>query len=156
MNILIVYATNSSGTLGASQIIHDVLVEKGHMATVMPVQDAGPTDLERADFIVLGSCTWERVVEKKKLDGQLPDHCVDFIERVGQKAFPGKPFAVFGLGDSRYTHFCGAVAHLEKFVQQIQGKRVGEGLRVDGFFYDLNNNRALVRDWAEGLAKQLN
>jgi flavodoxin len=64
---------------------------------------------------------------------------------------PGKHFAIFGLGDSAYPQFTGAVNHLEEFVKKLGGKLVIESCRIDGFFFDQENNEKKLTDWSARL-----
>lgn len=152
MRILIVYATNSSGTQAVSEIVGGVLRDAGHAVTTKRAYESGAKTFSGHDLIILGSCTWERLEGETMLDGQLQQHMYDLVEKMSTQSFPGKRFALYGLGDSSYTHFCAAADHLEEFVKKLQGKLIVPSLRIDGFFFDLNENRKRAHRWAETLA----
>jgi len=156
MNIRLIYATNSGGSQEAGKIISDVLTSAGHVVTLKRANEASAEDLATPDVVILGSCTWERLDEKKQLlEGQLQEHMFAFAQSLAGKTFPQQRFAVYGLGDSSYTIFCGAADRLEELVASVQGQQVGPTLRVDGFFFHLDENQQKVRAWAEGLGKAL-
>lgn len=153
MTVLIVYATNSSGTEQAAHIVRDVLSAAGHPVEMKRAYHADPGELSNYDLVVLGSCTWDNWVDGKRVEGQLQEHMQQFADQLNGMSFPGRRFAVFALGDSSYSRFCGAADILEELVSAISGAKVGETLRVDGFFFDPERNRQLVADWARSVAK---
>jgi sulfite reductase alpha subunit-like flavoprotein len=53
--------------------------------------------------------------------------------------------AIFGLGDSRYQHFCGAAVVLQKFVAAAGASLVAEPLYLDGY---PQRQVAVLQDWA--------
>lgn len=151
MKTLIIYGTNSGGTLEASEIIRDTLVDAGHAVDLKNAKDAQPTDLEKGhDVILLGSCTWEVFEGKVKSEGQLQQDWLALRDRLAQTKTPHQKYAVFALGDSSYAKFAGAADHLEVIVQGLGGAKVGETLRVDGFYFH-HDARNLVIAWAKSL-----
>ncbi|HLL60788.1 MAG TPA: flavodoxin domain-containing protein, partial [Candidatus Nitrosocosmicus sp.] len=72
------------------------------------------------------------------------------------KKYSKTKFAVFGCGDSSYTNFCGAVLHLEEFVQKTGGKLVTDSLRIDGFFFDMDKSINLTKEWTKRLNDKIN
>ncbi|MBI5404625.1 MAG: flavodoxin family protein [Candidatus Kerfeldbacteria bacterium] len=151
MRILIIYATNSSGTRVAAERIHDVLVESGHAVIIKRANAVEPDELGQHDLVILGSCSWERFAGKQRLEGQLQQHMFELAGRLQDKHFAMRKFAVFGLGDSGYTHFCGAVDHLVELVKQLGGKLVIEPLRIDGFFFRQEENEVRLAKWTHTL-----
>lgn len=155
MNILIVYGTNSSATYNVVESVGNILTVAGHHVTVQHARDTVPSKLsEPADCLILASCTWERfTAEGKRLEGELQQHMYSLVEAA--KVPAGRRFAVIGLGDSSYTEFCAAADHLESAIERWSGKLIVPTLRIDGYFFDLEKNRAQVTTWAEALVKVL-
>lgn len=151
MRVLIIYATNSGGTQQVADLVAEVFRRAGHTVTLKRAYEPGADDFEPHDLVVLGSCTWERFENKKRLDGQLQQHMHDLVTAMAGQSLPEKKFAVFGLGDSGFTHFCAAADHLEKFVADLGGKLIAPTMRLDRFFFDLDRHRAQARAWAESL-----
>ena len=151
MNILIVYATNSGGTQIASQSIQEVLTGKTHTVVVKQAAQTSPPELGQYDLVILGSPSWDY----ESQEGLPHADFIDLIKKCQGTAFEGKKFAVFGLGDSSYTHFCGAVNHLEEFVTSVKGTKSGESLKIDGFYFNQEKNTELIRSWTEGLSQTL-
>lgn len=151
MRILIIYATYSGGTQKAAEAIGSALESHGFAVTLKNVMEAKPEDMNPYDLIILGSCTWERAADKK--DGQLHIGFEDFIKKCDQMSFRDKRFAVFGLGDKEYLHFCRAADYLSEFVKQIQGTEVIPALKINSFFFDETSNIKHIHDWSEELKK---
>lgn len=155
MKILLVYGTNSSGTQAVSNSIAETLMGAGHTVTVKRAFEDGADAFNKYELVILGSCTWERFEEKQHLEGQLQQHMHVLVEQLEKKKFRKQQFAIFSLGDSSYTDFCAAADKLEKFVHQVQGKTFFPTLRIDSYFFDLENNRQRVQEWARQLVGTL-
>lgn len=149
MKILVAYATNSSGTLMASQIIVSTLSDKGHEVTHKDIRNVKIETLDQYDLILFGSPSWNY----NKMEGQPHEYFSRFMEQADGKSVSGKKFAVFGLGDTAYIQFCGAVDHIQEFVKKIGGELIAEPLRVDGYFFDQKNNEEKIKTWADSLGQ---
>ncbi len=151
MKILILYGTNSGGTLLAAKQFAKLAEAKGHRVRLEQADAVAPKELKRFDLVVLGSCTWEDVESGKRLEGQLQFHMAKFAERLKGKTFRSSSFAVFGLGDHLYTDLAAAANHLEALVQRVQGHLIGRPLKILGYFNDQANQDARIRAWAESI-----
>ena len=60
-----------------------------------------------------------------------------------------KKVAIFGLGDSMYTHFCGAVDLIVERVRECGGTLVVDPIRIDDPHDD---HEDAVRTWAGSVA----
>lgn len=148
MKVLVVYATYSSGTNMAADIATQQFTAKGHEAILKDLQEVTLEDFNNYDLVVLASPSWDISGE----GGHPHEHYVAFIEAAKGKTLPGKKFAVLGLGDRAYPQFCGAVDHLEKFVQGLQGKLATESLRIDGYFYNQDESNTQIQAWVDKIA----
>ncbi len=155
MKILVLYATNSGGTFQSSEIIAQVLKSASHEVVVQKVVDSKPADMQGYDLIILGSPSWDYKKDGVRMEGQVHEWYLPFFEAAQDMTMAGKKFAVYGLGDTAYTYFCGAVYFLEKFVQKVQGVLVVPSLKIDGFYFDEAANKEKVRQWAHGVAQTL-
>lgn len=149
MKILVVYGTNSGGTLQAGEIMAEVFKTKKHACTLVRADEVNPETFGKYGLVVFGSCSWGRMENGKWLDGQLQYHWLDLKNRLTGKKFPKTKFALYGLGDESYEKKCGAADELEKLLKELEGIKVGPTLRILGFYYDLEANEILVRNWAE-------
>jgi len=148
MKILVCYATYSGGTQKAAEFITQELSQH-HVVTLKKIADTVPSDFEPFDLVILGSCTWERTSDKK--DGQLHIAFEEFITKTAGTKFPEKKFAVFGLGDTDYLHFCRAAEYLSAFVKDIQGTEIITPLKLNSFFFNQKESIEQIKTWTQGL-----
>ena len=147
MNILLLYATNSGGTQQASQMVASLLQEKGHTVSMKNPKESKTDEIAGADLIIFASPSWDY----QDKEGQPHEDFFPFLESLKGKTFENKPFAILGLGDSSYAHFCGAVDEFEKVVQNLKGKLVVPSLKIDGYYLRMDENNQTVRDWGSKL-----
>lgn len=156
MRILITYGTNSTGTQEVAQIIQAELEHVQHAVTVLAAQHVDPATVASYDAVVLGSCTWDRRTETGKLlEGQLQYDMFALLEKLRDQKLDRKRFVVFALGDRRFTDFCAAADFLEAFVKEKKGTLLHQSLRIDGYFFRLEETRKQARDWAQLLCASL-
>ncbi len=151
MNILLVYATNSGSTMTTAQTIRDILTTQGHAVTMKEARDTTPEDFSSPQGIILGSPSWDF----EGHEGMPHEDYLPLIEKLKTMTYENKPFAVFGLGDSSYKHFCGAVDHLEQLVKTMKGKLVVPSLKVDKFYSDQTGNTEKITTWASSVAQAM-
>jgi flavodoxin I len=151
MNIILVYATNSGATMTAATTVNDVLTKKGHLVTMKEARMTTPEDFKTPQVVILGSPSWD--FDGK--EGMPHEDFLTLMEQMKNVPVNGKPFAVFGLGDSTFSHFCGAVQHLEEFVSSVKGKLIVPSLKVDSYFNDMDGNTDKISKWAESVAGAL-
>ena len=151
MNILLVYATNSGTTMTTAQTVSDKLTAKGHQVTMKEVRDAVVEDFSSPEVVVIGSPSWDF----EGHEGMPHEDWLPLMEKLKTMTFENKPFAIFGLGDSSYKHFCGAVDHLEELVKTIKGTLTVPSLRIDKFYSDQTGNMDKINAWADGLVAKL-
>lgn len=143
MNILIMYETYSSGTETAASVAAEKLQSFGHRVTVQKAHITNPDDIQNYNLVILASPSWW--VDES--DGQPHINYKQFFEKASSTSFNMGNFAIFGLGDSSYAHFCGAVDKLEQFVRVHGGKLITESLRIDSFYFDKEKNIKILLDW---------
>jgi flavodoxin I len=95
-----------------------------------------PSELESADFLVLGGSTWG--------DGELTDDWVDFLPQLDRINLEGKKVALFGLGD-QYSYSYNFVSSMKILYDKVI-ERGAEVIATDnttqGFEFD--HSEALV------------
>lgn len=150
MNILLVWATNSGTTQTVATMITDALTAAGHTVTSKEARATLPEDFNAPQVILFGSPSWD-------FDGNEGFPHEDFMALTQKLASTvvSKPFAVFGLGDSSYRKYNGAVDHLEKFIKQVKGTLLIPSLRIDKYYSDIEGNNAKINAWLEELKKNL-
>ncbi len=140
MKTLLIYATNSGSTLEVCNYITTEFTQKGQEITQKEAREVDPHELNAYDLIILGSPTWG--------DGEIHESFIEFIKKFENITLPDKRFAVFGLGDSTYEHFCAAADHLEEFVKKIQGKLIIESLKINNFYFNQQEELAKITEWS--------
>lgn len=151
MHILIVFSTYSGSTMAAAQAAQQAFQASGHQAALIPTLEAKPEDFQAADLIILASPTWDY----QGKEGQPHEDFIQAYQTFSGQTFPENKFAILALGDSNFSHFCGSAAHLEKWVAELQGKLIGESLKIDQYYFNEAENGQKVKSWIENLAQQL-
>ena len=85
----------------------------------------------------------------KGAEGELPTSFKEFVQNYSGGSLKGKKCAVFGLGDSTYLYFCGAVERLERFVKDNGGILLSPSLRIDSYYRDETLHNNLLESWTE-------
>lgn len=143
MQITIIYTTNSGGTFRTAQIIKETL-SASYDTSLVRTDDVYKEDLLQTNLIIIGSPSWDF----KGKEGSPTAAMMHCMERLATMKLNNKPFVVFGCGDSTYTHFCGAVDELERFVATIGGTLLYPSLKVDGYFFNETKNAIRIQEWA--------
>jgi flavodoxin I len=146
MNILILYATYSGGTQTASQIIFDQLKSK-HTVTYKTPLEIDPKNINKYDLVIFCSPTWDY----NGKEGQPHEDFINFFEKAKHETYSNINFAVMGLGDSSYTKFCGCVEVIEIFIKNHGGLLKIPSLKIDGFFFNQNENLKVIQNWTNKL-----
>lgn len=145
MNVLIAYATNSGGTFFATQTVEHALKSKRHSVTHKEIEDTNCNELKSYDLIIFASPSWNYA----GAEGELQTSFRTFVGNYSGNSLKNKKCAVFGLGDSSYLYFCGAVDRLEKFVKEHGGKLFALSLRIDGYYRNEQLHNEMLEQWVE-------
>lgn len=115
MRIGIFYGSTTGNTEFAARQIKGFLPE----AQLIDVHFATKDDLNKFDFLIFGSSTWNF--------GKLQDDWEDFYNNLKDFDFTGKTVALFGLGDQIIyaEYFMGALKILYDTVVNNDGKVIG-------------------------------
>ncbi len=145
MKILIAYATYSGSTQTACEFLAEKLKEKNQEASMKTINELSFDEIFQYDLVIFASPTWD--FEGK--EGQPHQDFVSFMDKNKNQDLKNKEFAVIGLGDSSYSHFCGAVDIIEDFIKAHNGKIKTESLKIDGYLFDIDKNNNLIISWLE-------
>jgi flavodoxin len=167
MKILIIFATLTGNTEIVAEHISERLKSEGWMSKnveqypgklgpsslVIELVEAFEVDkneLEAADLILLGASSWG--------DGdQNPvgeEMVIILEEEPPNLGDSGTRIGYFGLGESHYDNFCGAITKMEeKFTGGYGAEKVGETIKIDGFPDDMTLEK--VDLWLQGVLKDL-
>ena len=143
---LIVYGSTTGNTESTAEIINDVLEEKGWDTVLKNVDETSVEELTwDYDLVLLGSSTWGDE------DIEIQEDFAEFYEKMDSVSLNGKRAAIFGCGDSSYTHFCGAVDVIGDKVEKMGGTLVCDSLKIDGDPEDMDGE---IEDWAATVVEQ--
>lgn len=122
------YGTQTGTTEGIAQAMQQALPDL--IGEVKNIYGTSPSELEAADFLVLGGSTWG--------DGELTDDWADYLPKLDQINFAGKKVALFGLGDqySYSYNFVSAMKILYDKVKERGGEIIADNISTEGFEYD--------------------
>lgn len=151
MNTIVLYATNSGGTYMAAQIVADVFKQAGNQFDLKNVKELEPNSLVNYDLIVIGSPSYDY----NGKEGQPHEEVTNFLSKLAKETLQNKKIAIFGLGDSSYMEFCGAVKVMEKILSDLGAKQIAESLSIDGFFFQQDQNTQKITAWAKNLMPYL-
>jgi flavodoxin I len=147
MNTLIIYATYSGGTETAVNILSEALKTSGAKVDLKNPIQTDSDEMTKYDQIILASPSWD--TDGK--EGQPHEDFFPFMKKNSGKIKDGTKFAIMGLGDSSYPHFCGAVTELEHFVSDNKGILTTASLKIDGFFFNQDKYTKDILDWSKKL-----
>lgn len=132
--ITIVYGSETGHAAALAERAGELARQKGLTATVVDTADFRPQDLKGVKRLV--------VVTSTHGEGSPPDTAADFYEFLhGRKAprLEGVKFAVLGLGDSTYEHFCQTGKDIDKRLQELGAERVHARADCDVDYEDQAN-----------------
>ncbi|AOH54408.1 flavodoxin [Peribacillus muralis] len=122
--IIMIFASMSGNTEEMADSIAAGIKESGVDVEMIDIMDSPEASiLGEYDGILLGAYTWG--------DGDLPDDFLDFYDEMEDVDLTGKKAAVFGSGDTYYTHYCAAVDILDEKLRERGADIVLEGLKVE-------------------------
>jgi len=122
----IFYGSSTGNTEKVADLIKQAFGDD--KAATINVEDAGPKDLDKFQYLVFGTSTWGI--------GDMQDDWEDFIEVVENSDLKNKKIALFGLGDQEiYTDsFADGIAKIYKKIAE-KTTLVGSWPR-DGYVFD--------------------
>jgi flavodoxin I len=150
MKLFVIYGTLSGSTMTAGSVLAEELTKKGMEVTVGTADSVNKDQVLDADTIVFGSPSWE----DEGKDGQPLPEVRHLIEEFTSADLAQKKVAIFGLGDTSYPHFCGAVDVMEGLLKERGSVPVTPSLKIDKY-YSSPDNEQKVRAWAQSLATSL-
>jgi len=106
---------------------------------ILDVMDAGNLNYADYDLIIFLCSTWD--------DGQPNINGREYLQSLTSDKTQGKKWAVIGLGDSAYPHFCGAVPIIEARLKELGANLAGESFKVDGMVDEMVVDKVVA--WVE-------
>jgi flavodoxin len=128
-----------------AQQIHDTL-QKAHEVNLRQISEVKFDEFPMYDLVILGTPSWFT----NNQDGMPHDDFVAFMS-ANETQRTDKKFALFGLGDSSYDHFCGGIMHVEEFVKKVGGALVVPTLKIDGYYSNQPTAETAITAWTQSL-----
>lgn len=127
MNIALFYGSLTGNTMLLSEQLATYLQSKGHEVTIEDQSMVDVNNLKNFDLVIFGASTWG--------EGDANPTTESFLSTLNDTSvdLTAMKYAVFGLGDRSYEHFCGVVDKLEHTLQTKKAHQVWQSLRLEGF-----------------------
>lgn len=125
----------------------NILNERGHQVNVFEDATlASWSAYQNQVVLVITSTTGQ---------GDLPDSIAPLFAELREKGGyqPALRYGIIALGDSSYSHFCGAGKQFDALLQEMGAQRVGEVLQIDAT--EFPEPEALSCPWVEEWASLL-
>ncbi|MEL7642293.1 MAG: flavodoxin [Solidesulfovibrio sp.] len=137
---LVVFGSTTGNTESVAEVVAKTLEGEGMAVDLKNASAVNVAGLaEGYDLVVFGCSTWgDDEIE-------LQEDFVPLYDNLDQAGLTGKKVAVFGCGDSSYTHFCGAVDAIAEKAVALGAKVIDLPLKIDGS-PDADEARSWARD----------
>jgi flavodoxin short chain len=124
---LVVFGSTTGNTESVAEYVAETLQSEGLTVDVRNAANVSAEGLtEGYDLVLFGCSTWgDDEIE-------LQENFVPLYDELEKAKLDGRKVAVFGCGDSSYTHFCGAVDAIAEKAEKLGAKVVGLPLKIDG------------------------
>ena len=130
-------------SVGNTRFVAEKIAKLIPQAELNPVENSSKEDIEKYDFLILGTSTWGV--------GNLQDDFETFVETLLESNITGKKVALFGLGD-QLTYpdtYCNGMGKLYHLIKDKGCNFTGEW-STEG--YDYSESSAVVNNHFVGLA----
>lgn len=143
MKVLLIYATYSGSTYVAAEEVGNAITAAGNELALKNANEVNPDEVGQYDLVIMGSPSWD----VQGQEGMPHDDVIKLMDTLKGRTYDNKKFAVFGLGNQTYDHFCGAVDHIEQFIKDAHGILAAESLRVDNYYTDQEMKNNQIKEW---------
>lgn len=127
-----------------AQVISESLANAGFEAAVRDMGEVEPESIHDMDFIVIVTSTYG--------DGEPPDNASEWMSYLKfneEIDLAHIKFAVLGLGDSYYPHFCQCAKDFDEYLSKHGGHSLAPRLDCDLYYEEQ------YPEWLESLIKVL-
>ncbi len=142
--VTVLYATETGNAAGVAKQAAERLIAAGLEARALNMADYKQRDLKSESHVIMVAATHG--------EGEPPEGAAGFFEFLAGRKAPkldGVKFAVLGLGDTSYVHFCEAAKVLDRRFEELGAERLVERVDCDVDYEDV------AEDWIVSLADML-
>jgi len=140
----IAYGSQGGNAKNLAHTIGEQFSYKGLLNEVIDMESLGPENLEHTKYLLIVVSTYG--------DGEAPDNASEwhsFLKFNDQMDLGHLRFAVLGLGDTYYPHFCQCAKDFDQYLEFHGAKRLATRLDCDLYYEDQYG------EWLEGLTHSL-
>lgn len=114
MKVTIIYTSMTGNTKETADLLEQEFTRRGHTTSSVNIfnETVSHEDIESADLVLLGAYTWG--------EGKLPIEMRKFlIETVKENNVKYPTSAIFGTGETQWTHYCRAVDEIKYHLSKV-------------------------------------
>jgi sulfite reductase (NADPH) flavoprotein alpha-component len=142
--VTVLYATETGNARGVAKLAAERFTAAGLDARAVNLADYKQRDLKSETHVIMVAATHG--------EGDPPEPAAGFFEFLAGRKAPkldGVKFAVLGLGDTSYVHFCEAAKVLDRRFEELGAERLAERVDCDVDYEDA------AEDWIASLSETL-
>lgn len=143
-NITILSASQTGNARSVAQMLYHDIEALGFPVNHINASDYRFKKISQENILI--------IVTSTQGDGEPPEEALTFYNGLYSKKTPDLSklhFAVFGLGDSSYTHFCQAAKDIDLRLAELGAKRLLERIDADIDY------QAISKQWCKSVVEQL-
>lgn len=146
MKILITYST----LIGEAQRLAQGLYER--LKTKFDTNDFILQEIDTVSPQLIRENELTIIIASTTGDGDLNPDAEEFVQKLTSESpdFHGTKFALFGIGESFYPHFCGAIDTLHEKIISLHGEIVGDIIKLDSYTEDVE---VKLNQWSEEIIR---
>lgn len=142
--INILFGTQTGNAQNLAHVIGESLVNEGFSSNISDMGDIDPENIHDMDYVIIVTSTHG--------DGEPPDNASEWMSYLKfneEIDLSHLHFAVLGLGDNYYPHFCQCGKDFEEYLSKRGGQSLIPRLDCDLYYEEQ------YPDWLNGLIKVL-
>ncbi|MCP4282945.1 MAG: assimilatory sulfite reductase (NADPH) flavoprotein subunit [Gammaproteobacteria bacterium] len=142
--VTVLYASQTGNSRSVAEALAEASEARGLNTRLVSVEEFKPRELTREKLLLL--------VVSTHGEGEPPESAQEIYRFLNGKRAPrlgGLKYAVFGLGDSSYEHFCKAAQDLDKRLEELGANRILARVDADLDFQTKSKN------WVPNVLKKI-
>ena len=144
MSVKILYGTETGNSEDLANQACVVLKQNEIDSEVLDMSNISLNDLKKYAKVIIITSTWG--------DGDAPSNAIeplDALKSENTKCLSELHYAVFGIGESIYDHFCQAAIDFDKVLENLGAKRLEKVEKSE------DDNESNLNDWLSKIINKL-